>query len=105
MSMYAIIQLAGKQFKVAEGETLTVDRLETPAAETLKTSDVLLVAKDGETMIGEPMVKGATVTLKVLEHGKGEKIRVAKYKSKSRYRKVQGHRQYQTTLEVVSISA
>ncbi len=105
MSMYAIIQLAGKQFKVTEGETLTVDRLDTPAAETLKTSDVLLVAKDGEAMIGEPMVQGATVTLKVVEHSKGDKIRVAKYKSKSRYRKVYGHRQYQTTLEVVKISA
>jgi large subunit ribosomal protein L21 len=105
MSMYAIIQLAGKQFKVAEGETLTVDRLETSVQEDLKISDVLLVAKDNEIMIGEPLVKGAAVTLKVVDHGKGEKIRVAKFKSKSRYRKVQGHRQYQTTLEVVKISA
>jgi large subunit ribosomal protein L21 len=103
--MYAIIQLAGKQFKVAEGETLTVDRLETSVQEDLKISDVLLVAKDNEIMIGEPLVKGAAVTLKVVDHGKGEKIRVAKFKSKSRYRKVQGHRQYQTTLEVVKISA
>lgn len=104
MSTYAIIQLAGKQYKVAEGDQLVVDRLENEADAAFETSDVLLVTKDDKTSIGEPLVKGASVSLKVVDHHKGDKIRVAKYKSKSRYRKVYGHRQHQTTVEVVKIA-
>ncbi len=105
MSTYAIIQLAGKQYKVAEGDQLVVDRLENEAEAEFDTSDVLLVAQEGKTSIGEPLVKGASVSLKIIDHHKGEKIRVAKYKSKSRYRRVYGHRQHQTTVEVVKIAA
>lgn len=102
---YAIIQLQGKQYMVRKGDTITVDRLEEEAGKTIKVSDVLMVGDDKKSTVGAPTVKGATVTLKVEDHGKGEKIRVFKYKSKSRYRKTQGHRQLQTTLTVDSISA
>lgn len=105
MSKYAIIQLVGKQFKVSEGEKITVDRLEIEEGKSLDVTDVLLV-NDGKTLkIGDPLVKGAKVSLKALENHKGDKIRVAKFKAKSRYRKVYGHRQHLSTLEVVKISA
>lgn len=100
---YAIIQLVGKQFKVSEGDTITVDRLPYAEGESFDVSDVLLVVNGEDINIGQPLVEKTKVTLKVVSHGRGEKIRVATYKAKSRSRKVQGHRQEQTTVEVVKI--
>ncbi len=100
---YAIIQLQGKQYKVSPKDQLVVDKLDLDVDKTLKTNDVLLVREDKKTQVGAPFVKGAEVELKVVEQGKGEKIRVAKYRSKSRYRKVKGHRQHLTKLEVMKI--
>ncbi len=100
---YAVIQLAGKQYKVTEGETLTVNSLNLEEGKELKVSDVLLTADGDKAEVGAPLIKNAAVTLKVVSNQRGEKIRVAKYKAKSRYRKVHGHRQYETTVEVVSI--
>lgn len=104
MSKYAIIQLQGKQYQVAEGETLVVDRLETEPGQKLTVTDVLLVADGNNVTVGSPLVKNANVTFTVTDHVKGDKIRVFKYKSKSRYRRTQGHRQAQSALEVVSIA-
>lgn len=105
MTTYAIIQLAGKQYKVSEGDTLQVNRLEVPADKDIVIEDVLLTASDKGSSIGTPLVEKAKVTLKVVDHYQGEKIRVAKYKSKSRYRRVNGHRQPLTTVTVTNISA
>jgi large subunit ribosomal protein L21 len=101
----AIIQLQGKQHLVTEGDVLEVDRLETEAGTKMDITDVLLTTNGTKTEVGAPLVKGAKVTVEVVEHGKGDKIRVFKYKSKSKYRKTNGHRQYQTTLKVVKIAA
>ncbi len=100
---YAIIQLAGKQLKVAEGEQITVTRLENAEGEELKIADVLLTADGDKVTVGTPLVESAVVTLKVVSHDKGDKIRVAKYRAKSRYRRVKGFRPSETTLEVVKI--
>lgn len=101
---YAVISLGGKQHVVSEGETLQIDRLDATPDETLTIKDVLLTV-DGDTMqMGAPLVEKASVTLKVVSHDKGDKIRVAKFKAKSRYRRVQGHRQALTTVQVVSIA-
>lgn len=101
---YAVISLAGSQHVVSEGETLIVNRLDQEENKNFTIEDVLLVV-DGETRsIGTPLVSGAKVTLKVVSHDKGEKIRVATFKAKSRQRKVRGHRQPLTTVEVVSIA-
>lgn len=102
---YAIIQLQGKQYRVSEGDTFDVDRLTAEAEKTLTVADVLLVNKNGTVILGEPLVKNASVTLSVVEHKKGEKIRVFKYKSKSRYRRTRGHRQALTRVSVSSIKA
>lgn len=105
MSKYAVVQLQGKQYKVSPGDVFVVDRLETDEGKKLETTDVLLIVDGAKQKIGDPLVKNAQVEFKVLSHQKGKKIRVAKFKAKSRYRRVRGHRQYQTTLEVVKISA
>ncbi len=100
---YAVIQLTGKQYKVSEGEKLTVGRLTAKEGETITVTDVLLTSKGENTVVGTPLVAGASVTLKVMLHDRAPKIRVAKFKAKSRYRKVQGHKQPQTQVEVVAI--
>lgn len=102
---YAVISLGGKQHVVTVGETLEVNRLEVAENEVITIPEVLLVV-DGDTRsIGAPLVKGATVQAKVITHNKGEKIRVATFKAKSRQHKVRGHRQPLTTVEIISIKA
>ena len=103
---YAIIQIVGKQFKVSEGTTFTTDRItDKEVGEKIKVTDVLLIADEKSSTVGTPTVTGAEVTLEVVEHNKGKKIQVVKYKSKSKYRKVNGHRKYETALKVLKIKA
>ncbi len=98
---YAIIQLAGKQYRLSEGDTLTVDR---QFEDTIKTDAVLLLHNDQDIKVGTPKVAGATVTLQKVEDIRGDKLRVFKFKAKSRYRRTQGHRQEQSVLKVTKIA-
>ena len=100
---YAIIQLSGKQFSVKPGETLVVPTQETPAEESFVISDVLLLSKAGKVTVGTPLVSKSSVTAKVLEHRRTKKLRVATFKSKSRTRRVKGHRQGETVIEITAI--
>ncbi len=104
MSKYAIINLTGKQFKVTKGDVFIVDRLDQEEGSTMKIDQVLMVKDDKDTKIGQPYVEGASVELKVKEHQRSKKLRVAKYKAKSRYRRVRGHRQHQSIVEVTAIN-
>ena len=104
MSKYAVIQLQGKQFKVSEGDEFLVDQFDKEAGSKLDFSDVFLLVNDKDRKIGQPLVEGAKVSCEVVSNQRGEKIRVAKYKAKSRYRKVIGHRQYQSTVRVLKIA-
>ncbi|WP_102412091.1 50S ribosomal protein L21 [Beduinella massiliensis] len=102
--MYAIIATGGKQYRVAQGDVIYVEKLD--AAENSSVSfDVLLVEKDGDLKVGTPVVEGAKVEGKVLQQGRGEKITVFKYKSKKNYRRKQGHRQPFTKVEITGINA
>jgi large subunit ribosomal protein L21 len=105
--MFAVIHIGGKQYKVREKDELKVEKMDVEEGKNLKVKEVLLVAEeDGKTVkIGTPFVSGAHVECQVLEHGKGEKIRVFKMKPKKRYAKTQGHRQQYTALKVLKISA
>ncbi|HYD35581.1 MAG TPA: 50S ribosomal protein L21 [Vitreimonas sp.] len=105
MKKYAIIQIAGKQYRVAEGDMVTIDRLPQAPDEKIVVTDVLMTGNGDQISIGSPLVSKASVTLKVTGQSRGDKIRVATYKAKSRYRKVRGHRQSLSTVEVVSITA
>ena len=103
--MYAVIQTGGKQYRVSEGDVLNVEKLAVEAGENVVFDKVLTVVNDGDVMIGKPVVEGAKVTAKVVEHGKAKKIFVFKYKAKANYRKRQGHRQPYTQVEITSNEA
>lgn len=103
--MYAIIVTGGKQYKVAEGDTLFVEKLEVAEGETVTFDQVLAVAKDDGMVIGSPVVEGAKVTASVLKNGKSKKVIVYKYKSKKGYHKKQGHRQPYTKVQISAIEA
>lgn len=100
---YAVIRSGGKQYRVSEGATLRVEKLPGAPGTSLELDDVLMVA-DGDTVrFGTPTVPGARVVAEIVEHGKGEKIHVFKYKNKTRYRKHTGHRQPYTQLAIKQI--
>lgn len=103
--MYAVIETGGKQFRAEEGNALYVEKLNANVGDTVTIDQVLLVEKDGVVKVGTPVVDGAKVVLKVVEHGKGEKIIVFKFKSKKNYRRKQGHRQPYTKVLVEAIQA
>lgn len=100
--MYAIIKTGGKQYCVEEGKVITIEKLDVEAGAEVAFDEVLLVSGDS-VKIGRPTVAGAKVTGKVLEQGKGAKIRIFKYKAKSNYRRRQGHRQPFTKVQIEKI--
>lgn len=101
--MYAIIETGGKQYTVKEGDVLKVEKLAVEPGQTVEIDQVLAIIKDGQMTVGAPTVDGAKAVLKVVEHGKGDKIIVFKYKPKKNYRKKQGHRQPFTKVVVEKI--
>jgi large subunit ribosomal protein L21 len=103
--MYAIIKTGGKQYKVSEGDAILVEKLPIAEGEDVVFDQVLTYVNDADVKIGQPLLTGASVTAKVLEHGKGEKIRIFKYKAKSNYRRRQGHRQPFTKVSIEKIQA
>lgn len=102
--MYAIIATGGKQYKVAEGDIIKIEKLGVEAGETV-TFDKVLAVKNGELSIGCPTVEGATVTATVVKEGKGKKVIVYKYKRKTGYHKKNGHRQLFTQVKIDKINA
>ncbi len=100
--MFAIVQTGGKQYKVNEGDIISVEKLENAVGDKVSL-EVMLVSDNGKVVAGNPTVKGATCEAEVLAHGKGDKIVVFKYKPKKNERKKQGHRQPFTQLKILSI--
>ena len=103
MQDYAIISLAGKQYKVSPGDKIFSARLALPVGSNL-TLEPLLSQIRGKTTIGTPVISEVKVIAKILDHTKGDKLRVSKYKAKSRYRKTTGFRPQLTVLEIESIT-
>ena len=101
--MYAIIEACGKQYKVAEGDVVFFEKLDTEEGKKVSFDKVVLVSDDGKVQVGAPYVKGVKVEGKVVSHGKGKKIIVYKMKPKKNYRRKQGHRQPYTKVEITSI--
>lgn len=98
--MFAVIQTGGKQYKVRPGETVEVELLPVAPGSAVDLDQVLLVATDTETIVGQPLVAGAVVKTTVARQGRGEKLIIFKFKSKKRYRRKTGHRQNYTYLTV-----
>ena len=102
--MEAVVRISGKQYRVAEGQRVTVDRLANPVGEEVEFDQVLLLADGERTSIGTPVVDGARVTARVVAATRGPKVLVFKYKPKKRYRRAHGSRADLSLLEVVSVS-
>ncbi len=101
--MYAVVEIAGKQFKVAPSEKLKVPRLKAEVGQEVKFDKVLLVSDNGSVKVGNPTVEGMKVEAKVLNHGKDEKVIVFKKKRRKGYRVKRGHRQGYTEIEITSV--
>ena len=102
---HAIIVTGGKQYRVAEGDVIFVEKLDVEAGETVKFDQVLAIVDEGTSVFGTPTVEGAVVTGNVVKNGKGKKIRVYKMKPKKGYRRTQGHRQPYTKVQIEAINA
>lgn len=103
--MYAIIKTGGKQYRVAEGDVITVEKLTAEAGDSVTFDEVLAIVDGANTKVGKPLISGAKVTAKVEAQGKARKILVFKYKAKSNYRRRQGHRQPFTKVVIEKIEA
>ena len=102
--MYAVIKSGGKQHKVSEGEEILLEKLALDEGDVIEFSEVLAVNKDGNLNVGKPLLEGAVVKAKVINHLKTKKITVIKMKRRKDYRKKQGHRQNLTKVKIESIS-
>ena len=102
--MYAIIESCGKQYKVSEGDVVFFEKLDAEEGKKVSFDKVILVSDDKKVEVGAPYVKDVKVEGKVVEHGKGKKIIVYKYKAKKNYRRTQGHRQPFTKVEITKIA-
>lgn len=100
---FAVIKTGGKQYKVREGEELLFEKLDHEKSKAITFGEVLLIVDDQKITLGKPLIRGAEVKAEILEQTLGKKIRVAKFRSKSRYRKVKGHRQKLTKVKIKKI--
>jgi len=103
--MYAVIKTGGKQYKVAAGDKVKVEKLTGDVGSTVVIDKVLLIADGEATTVGAPLVAGAKVNATVVSHGRGDKVMIFKMRRRKHYRKTQGHRQSYTEIQIDTISA
>jgi large subunit ribosomal protein L21 len=103
--MYAVIVTGGKQYRVAPGDTLRVEKLDTPAGESIELDRVLMVADGDNIRLGSPYLEGGRVMATVKAHGRGQKVEIIKFRRRKHHMKRQGHRQAYTELEITDVSA
>ncbi len=103
--MYAVIATGGKQYKVTQGETLRVEKLAGEEGSTVKLDNVLMVADGDKVQVGAPTLDKATVTAKIMAHGRGDKVEIIKFRRRKQSRQQMGHRQSYTEIEVTEIKA
>ena len=102
--MYAVIRSGGKQHRVVEGEILSLEKIDIAAGDSINFDQVLMVGDGGEVEIGSPCLDGAQVAGEVVEHGRGDKIKVVKFRRRKHSRTTQGHRQWYTKVRITNIS-
>ena len=103
--MYAVIKTGGKQYRVEEGQTIRVEKLDADEGSTVELDEVLMVANGEDIKIGAPYVENGKVSVNIVEHGRGEKIRIIKFNRRKHHRKQMGHRQAYTAIKITGISA
>ena len=102
--MYAVVVTGGKQYRVEEGQTLKVEKLEVATGENVELEKVLLIGNGDDVKIGAPVVEGAKVTAEVVNHGRHKKVKILKFKRRKHHMKQMGHRQWFTELKITSIA-
>lgn len=102
--MYAVIKTGGKQYRVAAGDVIKVEKLDGEIGSSVDFDQVLMVGEGDDAKIGTPLVGGAKVSAEVLEQGKGDKVLIFKKKRRKNYRRTRGHRQHQTVLRISDIA-
>ena len=102
--MYAVIVSGGKQHRVVEGETLRLEKLDVATGETVDFDQVLMIGVGENVKVGTPFVEGGKVSAEVVAHGRGDKIRIIKFRRRKHFRKQQGHRQWFTEVKITGIS-
>ena len=102
--MYAVIKTGGRQYRVMQGETLRVEKLAGDVGAAIKFEEVLLVGSGEDISLGAPFVAGAMVAATIKSHGRGEKIRIIKFRRRKHHQKQMGHRQYYTEVEIGQIN-
>jgi large subunit ribosomal protein L21 len=103
-SMYVVFQSGGKQHRVSEGQIIRVEKLDKPAGELIEFPQVLMVSQDEQITVGAPFVAGSKVTAEIVAHGRGDKIRIIKFRRRKHSRKQQGHRQWFTAIKICNIT-
>ena len=101
--MYAVLVTGGKQYRVMQGETLRVEKLEVEAGSELKFDDILMLGGSDGVKLGDAL-KGATVSAKVIGHGRADKVKIVKFRRRKHHRKQMGHRQHYTEIEITGIA-
>ena len=103
--MYAVIKTGGKQYRVIEGQTLKVEKLDVEQGSSIELDEVLMVADGENVKIGAPFIDGGKVTATVEEHGRGDKVTIIKFRRRKHHRKQMGHRQHFTAIKITGINA
>ena len=103
--MYAVFQSGGKQHRVSEGQTIRLEKLDAETGASVEFDSVLLVANGEEVSVGAPFVAGGKVTAEVVAHGRGDKVKIVKFRRRKHSRKQMGHRQWFTEVKITGISA
>lgn len=103
--MYAVIVTGGKQYRVAEGDSLKVEKLSADEGASVEFDKVLMIVDGDNIKVGTPYVEGGKVSATVERHGRGDKVKIVKFRRRKHYRKQMGHRQHYTQLKITGISA
>ncbi len=101
--MYAVFSTGGKQYRASEGDVLRVEKLDAEIGATVEIDQVLMVGDGDDLRFGAPIVEGCKVTAEVVDHGRGDKIRIIKFKRRKHHMKQMGHRQYYTEIKITGI--
>ncbi|MDH5183164.1 MAG: 50S ribosomal protein L21 [Gammaproteobacteria bacterium] len=103
--MYAVIKTGGKQYRVSEGQTLRIEKLNAEQGTNVEFDQVLMVADGEDFKVGTPLVSGGKVTAEILEQGRGKKVKIVKFRRRKHYRRTMGHRQSFTEVKITGITA
>tara|TARA_B100002003_G_C14129869_1_gene543486 strand:- start:1449 stop:1865 length:417 start_codon:yes stop_codon:yes gene_type:complete len=105
ITMYAVFQSGGKQHRVTEGQIVRLEKLEAATGDVVEFDQVLMVSDGNDVKIGAPLVSGGKVTAEIVDHGRGDKVKIVKFRRRKHSRKQQGHRQWFTEVKITGINS